>query len=229
MTDAGLEPRAFPEEIAFLLTHAARYLSKDPRREDVLSVFAGLRPLRKIGGVNDTASVPRDHSVLVSKSGLVTIVGGKWTTYRKMAEDAVNQAAQVGGLHERPCATMALPLHGWQERSGPAGPLQVFGSEAKALQELVATRPELGAPLHHALPNLAAEVVWAARHEMARTVEDALSRRTRALLLDARASIEAAPQVAELMAHELGRDTEWQRAQVKAFEAVARHYLVETP
>ncbi len=123
---------------------------------------------------------------------------------------------------------MDLPLHGWQEPSGPAGPLQVFGSSASAVQELAATRPELGAPLHRALPNLAAEVVWAARHEMARTVEDALSRRTRALLLDARASIEAAPQVAELLARELGRDIEWQRSQVKAFEAVARHYLLET-
>ena len=229
VTGIALEPRALPEEIDFLLTHAARYLSKDPRREDVLSVFAGLRPLRKTSGAHDTASVPRDHSVVVSKSGLVTIVGGKWTTYRRMGEDAVNQAIQVGGLDERPCRTAELHLHGWEKPSGSAGWLQCFGSDRNALLEIASTQPELGAPLHRALPCLGAEVVWAARHEMARTVEDVLSRRTRALLLDARASIEMAPRVAELLARELGRDEEWCRREVAAFEELAWDYALVAP
>lgn len=224
--EAALEPRPLPEEIDFLLTHAARYLSKDPRREDVLSVFAGLRPLRKVGGASDTASVPRDHSLLVSKSGLVTITGGKWTTYRKMAEETVNQAALVGGCDERPCPTAGLRLHGWQERSASPNHLQCFGTDAAAVRELAASRPELAALLHSALPYTAAEVIWAARHEMARTVEDVLSRRTRALLLDARASRECAPRVAELLAGELGRDAAWQREQVAAYGRLAQDHLL---
>jgi glycerol-3-phosphate dehydrogenase len=226
VAQADLEPRPLAEEIEFLLTHAARYLSKDPRREDVLSVFAGLRPLRKIGGGSDTASVPRDHSVLVSKSGLVTVVGGKWTTYRKMGEDAVNQAALVGGLEERPCCTGSLRLHGWQQPSGPWHHLQFFGADADAVRALAAGRPELTAPLHPRLPYTGAEVVWAARHEMARTVEDVLSRRTRMLLLDARASVEAAPLAASLLAAELGRCEAWQREQVEAYLKLAKDYLL---
>lgn len=226
VTHAALEPRPLPEEIDFLLTHAARYLSKDPRREDVLSVFAGLRPLRKVGGASDTASVPRDHSLLVSQSGLVTITGGKWTTYRKMAEDTVNQAAQVGGLDERPCATAALRLHGWQEPTAPSNHLQCLGTDAGAVRELAASRADLAAPLYPALSYAAAEVLWAVRHEMARTVEDVLSRRTRALLLDARASMEAAPRVAELLAAELGRDEAWQREQVTAYRRLAQDHLL---
>jgi len=226
VTQAELEPRPLAEEIEFLLTHAARYLSKDPRHEDVLSVFAGLRPLRKIGGASDTASVPRDHTVLVSKSGLVTVVGGKWTTYRKMGEDAVNQAALVGGLEERPCGTGNLRLHGWQQPAGPWHHLQCFGADADAVRALAAGREELAGPLHPSLPYTGAEVVWAARHEMARTVEDVLSRRTRMLLLDARASIEAAPRAASLLAAELGRGEEWQRAQLEDFRRLAKDYLL---
>jgi len=226
VAEAELEPRALPEEIDFLLTHAARYLSKDPRREDVLSVFAGLRPLRKTDGTGDTASVPRDHGVLVSKSGLVTITGGKWTTYRKMAEDTVNQAATVGEIDERPCITNSLRLHGWQNPPTSPGLLQCFGSDAEKLRELTASQPDLAAPLHAALPVTAAEIVWAARHEMARTVEDALARRTRALLLDARASAEAAPRAAGLMARELGRDEAWQHEQVRAYRALAKDYVL---
>ena len=223
--DAALEPRALPEEIEFLLTHAARYLTQDPRPSDVLSVFAGLRPLRRMDNANDTASVPRDHSVLVSKSGLVTVVGGKWTTYRKMAEDTVNQAALVGGLEERPCPTANLRLHGFRERAA-ADPLQVYGSETAALRELGAGKSGLGAKLHPKLPCLAAEIVWAARHEQARTVEDALARRTRALLLDARASAEAALTTAALMAGELGHDAGWQAEQVRQFQELAESYVL---
>ena len=232
-TGPDLEPRPLSEEIDFLLAHARRYLTRDPEPADVLSVFAGLRPLVRGTASGDpmkplrptrrTASLARDHSLTVSPSGLVTIVGGKWTTYRRMGEDTVDQAAHVGNLPERPSATEGLHLNAWSE-AGPE-PLGVYGAEAADLTALAAATPELGEPLHPRLPYLASQVVWAVRHEQARTVDDVLARRTRALLLDARASIEAAPRVAALMASELGRDVVWEREQVAAYGEIARGYL----
>ncbi|MDT8436929.1 MAG: glycerol-3-phosphate dehydrogenase/oxidase [Gemmatimonadota bacterium] len=223
----SLEPRPLDEEVEFLLTHAARYLTEDPARRDVLSCFAGLRPLVGRGGGADTAELSRDHTVVVSPSGLVTITGGKWTTYRRMAEDAVNQAARVGCLEPRDSRTAGQRLHGWSEDLDPADPQSVYGADIPALRALIAERPELGEPLHPALPFKAAEVVWAARTEAARRVEDVLARRTRALLLDARAAAEAAPRVAELLAAELGRDEAWAEAETAAFRALAAGYVLD--
>jgi len=224
---AALEPRPLPEEIDFLLTHASRYLTRHPAPADVLSVFAGIRPLVGTGGGDSTASLSRDHTLLVDSSGLVTIAGGKWTTYRRMGEDTVSAAAQVAGLDERPSVTSSLHLHGWQEAGDPGDPRQVYGSDAAALERLLAENPAWREPLHPALPYCRGEVVWAVRHEWARTVEDVLSRRTRALLLDARASIAAAPAVAGLMAGELGKDRAWQETQVTAYCELARGYLLD--
>ena len=224
---ATLEPRPLPGEIEFLLTHASRYLTRHLVPADVLSVFAGIRPLVRTGGGNDTASLSRDHTLLVDNCGLVTIAGGKWTTYRKMGEDTVSAAAQVAGLDERPSVTASLHLHGWQEGSGPDDPWQVYGSDAPALERLLAENPAWSEPLHPAFSCCRGEVVWAVRNEWARTVEDVLSRRTRALLLDARASIDAAPAVAGLMACELGKDRAWQQLQVAAYCELARGYLLE--
>jgi glycerol-3-phosphate dehydrogenase len=224
--EAILEPGPLEEEIDFLLTHAARYLTKDPSPEDVLSCFAGLRPLVSAGRGQDTSELSRDHSVLVSASGLVTITGGKWTTYRRMAEDCVNQAAQVGGLERRTSTTESLKLHGWDDRLDPSDPQSVYGAEIESLRELIRSRPELDELLHPALPYKRCEVVWATREEMARRVEDVLARRTRALLLDARASVEAAPEVARLMAAELERGPAWVEAEVEAYEALASGYLL---
>ncbi|HMN03616.1 glycerol-3-phosphate dehydrogenase/oxidase [Geobacter anodireducens] len=223
---AGLEPRPLPEEIDFLLSHAARYLTRHPERRDVLSTFAGIRPLVRSDGGGTTASLSRDHTLLVEGSGLVTIAGGKWTTYRKMGEDTVTAAAQVAGLDHRPSVTETLRIHGWQEGTAD-GPLQVYGCDAAALEQLLAENSAWREPLHPALPYRAGEVVWGVRHEWARTVEDVLARRTRALLLDARAAVAAAPRVAELMARELGRDSAWQAAQVAAFTTLAGGYLPE--
>ncbi|MFO7588807.1 MAG: glycerol-3-phosphate dehydrogenase/oxidase [Gemmatimonadota bacterium] len=223
--EPSLEPRPLESEIDFLLTHAVRYLTKDPTPSDVLSCFAGLRPLVGRSG-EDTAALSRDHTVLVSPSGLVTITGGKWTTYRRMAEDGVNQAAQVGGLEPRPSKTPELPLHGWTEELDPSDPQSVYGSDIPAIRELIAARPELDERLHRSLPYKAAEVVWAARVEMARRVEDVLARRTRALVLDARASVEAAPAVARLLAEELGRDARWAESETAAYRALAEGYVL---
>ena len=157
-------------------------------------------------------------------------MGGKWTTYRKMAADVIDQAQAVCGLGERPCPTEHLAIHGaTATRStigGVSSPYALYGSDAPALLALTRKDPQLGEPLHPDLPYTGAEVVWACRHEMPRTVEDMLARRTRALLLDARASIVAAPRVAALMATELGRDANWIDAQVAAYTALARGYVL---
>jgi glycerol-3-phosphate dehydrogenase len=223
-----IEPRPRREEVEYLLDHVARYLAPSPRAADILSTFAGLRPLlRGHHGLGPTAKLSREHAVVVSHSGLITITGGKWTTYRRMATDAVDQAARVGDLPSRPPATAALRLHGWQTGADDRdGVFSVYGSDSPALRALCAERPEWDRPLHPALPYRLAEVVWAARHEAARSIEDVLARRMRALFLDARASMEAAHQVAELLAAELKRDQAWQDRQVARFRELAQGYLV---
>jgi glycerol-3-phosphate dehydrogenase len=229
-TDIGvdnisLEPVPMEEEIGFILTNAAKYLSKRPSRSDILSVYAGLRPLVKVGDSKSTSALSRDHTILISNAGLLTIAGGKWTTYRRMAQDAVEQAQIMAGLEERACTTEHLQIHGWTRQSIPEPNLRVYGADAPALQELARKEPALAEKLHSELPYTGAEVVWAVHQEMARTVEDVLARRTRALLLGARASIEAAPRVAELMARELKRGEDWQEQTVRNFKEVAQGYL----
>jgi glycerol-3-phosphate dehydrogenase len=221
-----LEPTPMDEEIGFILTNASKYLSKRPERSDVLSVYAGLRPLVKVGDTKSTAALSRDHTILISNSGLLTIAGGKWTTYRKMAQDAVEQAETMAGLEERPCATDHLQIHGWTRQNIAEPNLRVYGADAPSIREIANTEPDLGQRIHPELPYAGAEVVWAAREEMARTVEDVLARRTRALLLGARASIAAAPRVAELMARELGKDESWKRKSVEDFQKVAQGYVL---
>ena len=221
-----LEPRPLDEEVQFLLAHAGRYLTRPPRESDVLSTVAGLRPLVSEGGGTRTASISRDHWLNVSGSGLVTITGGKWTTYRKMGEDAVDAAVETAGLEHRPSVTMHRRLHGWLSGPPTDPALAVYGSDAPALRQLADEVPGGSERLHPDLPYCRAEVVWAARHELARTVDDVLARRTRALLLDARASLEAAPAVAALLADELGHDADWEAEQVAAFTEIARGYLV---
>ena len=221
-----LEPRPMDEEIGFILTNAAQYLSKQPNRSDALSVFAGLRPLVKVGDAKSTAAMSRDHTILISNSGLLTIAGGKWTTYRKMAQDAVDQAETMAGFEERRCTTEHLQIHGWTKQQITTPNLRVYGADAAAIKELAEVEPGLAERLHPDLPYIGAEVVWAVRQEMARTVEDVLARRTRALLLGARASIEAAPKVAQLMGRELGADEAWQRESAANFVNVAQGYVL---
>jgi glycerol-3-phosphate dehydrogenase len=230
MPSAEIEPRALPEEIEFVLRNAGRYLAKDPGRGDVLSVFAGQRPLVRSDDP-DTKKMSREHAVVVSNSGLVTIVGGKWTTYRKMAEDALVDAIAVGGLPARACITETLPLHGFMNRDDAGLPAdcarRVYGSDLVAIDAIAAEDPALAEPLHPRLPYTGAQIVFGARDEMARSVEDALARRTRALLLDARAAIDVAPRVAKLLSAELGRDSSWVAEQVASFRALARGYLLD--
>lgn len=221
-----LEPRALPEEIDFLLAHAARYLTKDPTAADVCSVFAGLRPLVGSTDDQDSAAISRDHTILISGSGLVSVAGGKWTTYRQMAEDVVDQAALLAALDERPCVTRELHLRGYHQNADEFGGFSIYGADAPAVHDMVASVDGGERVLHERLRPLAGEVRWAVEVEMARTVEDFLARRSRSLLIDARAAIEVAPRVAELMAQSLGRDHDWQTEQVAAFRALARGYVL---
>ena len=220
------EPPPLEEEIEFVLSTAAQYLSRKPSREDILSIYVGVRPLVKAAGSDQskTSALSRDHTIHIDGSGLLTIVGGKWTTYRHMAEDTVNHAAMLGRLPDVPCPTASLHIHGWSGDTA-LGELEVYGADAAAIRALASSSPELAERLHPALPYIAAEVVWAAREEMARTVEDVLARRTRALLLDARAAMAIAPRVAALMAAVLHRDVAWQEQQVEAFRQLATLYL----
>lgn len=223
--DVTLEPHARDEEIDFLLESAAAYMTRDPTRDDVLSVFVGVRPLVKTGD-ESTSALSRDHAINISRAGLLTIAGGKWTTYRHMAEDCVNQATTLAGVELRPCVTKELRIHGASEDVDSLNQLLVYGTDAEPLLRLVADDPDLGNVLDARLPVIKAQVVWAARHEMARTVDDVLSRRTRALLFDARAAIDAAPLVARLLADELGRSDEWVSSQIATFRELAQHYVL---
>jgi glycerol-3-phosphate dehydrogenase len=230
-TDTPIEepsynPLPFEEEVQFILDTAAQYLSRPPKRSDVLSVYVGIRPLVKAGSATSkTSSLSRDHTIHVDNSGLLTIVGGKWTTYRHMAEDCVNHCITLGELKDVPCTTQDLKIHGYKEEDSLSS-LGVYGSDADAILALAAADPKLGEKLHPDLPYLGAEVIWGVREEMARTVDDMLSRRTRALFLNARAAIEMAPAVAKLMAQELGTGKDWIDRQLQQFQEVAQRYLL---
>jgi glycerol-3-phosphate dehydrogenase len=222
VSEAVREPRPLRPEIEFLLAHAARYLARAPAAADILSAFAGLRPLVK-GGVGKTSKLSRSHQVVIAPSGLVSIIGGKWTTSRLMAEDTVNQAAAVGGLAPQLSPTKTLRLHGWRETGDGKPELAEYGADAGEL--MAVCKKDGDTLLHPRLPCRVGQVHWAVRQEMARSVEDVLSRRLRALMLDARAATEMAPQVARIMAAELGRDEGWEKQQVSDFRELARQHL----
>ena len=228
ISEPSLEPRPLAGEIEFILETASGYLARRPTRADILSVFTGIRPLVKNGGNSNTATLSRDHTIVISKSGLLTIAGGKWTTYRRMAEDCVDHAIVLAQLAEKPCPTRNLAIHGSTRKSDNEGPLAYYGSDATEIHELMCEEPELAGRLHPALPINGAQVVWAARHEMARAVDDVLARRTRALFLNARAAITMAPAVARLLARELGRDEAWQQRQIREFDTIAAGFVAGT-
>ena len=225
LDQVSLEPRAAPNEIDFILETAVQYLIRDSTREDVLSVFAGIRPLIRTGDGGTTATLSREHSIEVSASGLLTIAGGKWTTYRNMAEDCVDHAITVGDLEDRPCLTRSLRIHGHLHDASRFGDLAWYGSDATAVRTLIESEERFSRRLHPALPYRGGEVVWSARREMARTVDDYLSRRSRATFLNARAAIQMAPAVARLLAETLGRDDTWAADQVTEYEGIAEGYL----
>ncbi|WP_446742864.1 glycerol-3-phosphate dehydrogenase/oxidase [Silvibacterium acidisoli] len=219
------EPRPLEQEIEFVLETAGQYLSRPPLREDILSVYTGIRPLVKAGMGSKTSALSRDHTIHIESSGLLTIVGGKWTTYRHMAEDCVDHAINLGSLEERKCLTHELKIHGYPSDTTHLNHFLVYGSDAEKIHRLIDENPSLERQLHPDLPYIAAEVVWAVREEMARTVEDVLARRTRALFLNTSAALAMAEDVAMLMTSELSEDQHWLAAQLADFRLLAEAYL----
>ena len=223
--EISLEPVALGKEIDFILQTAAKYLVKPPRREDILSIYAGLRPLA--ADPNNPAStkeVSRRHKITLSPSGLLTIIGGKWTTYRRMAEETIDKAIKAGFLENRKCITANLKLTTLPENNN-SGRLHIYGENSSEIEKLIFEDPASSKPLHPNLPYTKAEIIWICRNEMPVNIEDILSRRTRALLLNAKASADISPEVARLMADEFGYDMKWQKEQADSYNNLIDKYL----
>lgn len=217
------EPEAFDEEVDFIIRNFNMYAHSNLERKDVLSVFAGLRPLVKSTNTGTTALMSRDHTILVSVSGLITIIGGKWTTYRKMAKDAVENAIFVGKLKRVSCRTEQLKLRGWTDNSTLYGQ---FGSDRLKIKALETAHPDYAEKWHPSYAFTRADLIWMIREEMAMQLEDVLARRTRVLLLDARLALSIAPKLAEWMAIEMGKDDQWKKDQMAMFTALASSYIL---
>ena len=228
LDDHSLEPQAQEQEIEFILQTFNNYLNKQVTRADVRSIFAGLRPLAAPKDDSEkTKEISRSHKVIVSETGLITITGGKWTTYRRMAQDTINKAISLKKLPKKACATEHLAIHGATPTEDRSNHMYIYGSDQKGIADLIKAQPELGARLHQRLPFLKAEVIWAVRYEMARTVEDVLARRVRALFLDAAAARDMTAEVAAMIAEELGRDEAWKLNQIEEFTKLANDYCIE--
>jgi glycerol-3-phosphate dehydrogenase len=226
LDEHNLEPRALKEEVDFIMATATSYFKRKPLETDILSVFSGLRPLAAPtnNSGNSTKEISRDHKLMVSAKGLITITGGKWTTYRRMAEETVDLAISHAGLEAKACVTENLKIHGSTDVKGDHY-LDTFGSDRGRIEALIQENPNLAEKLHKDFPYTCAEVVWSARNEMAETVEDILSRRLRILFIDAQAAKDMAPKVASLLAQELSADRDWETNQIETFNTLANGYI----
>jgi glycerol-3-phosphate dehydrogenase len=230
-TDTGvnkidIEPLPLQEEVNFILQNLNQYLSADIKSSDVKSVFVGLRPLVKRNGAKNTSLLARDHTIIISDSKLITITGGKWTTYRKMAEEVINNATLVGNLSKQKSTTADLHIHGYTKEIIGEEHLRIYGSDATEIKKIYLENSIWLEKIHPKFEYTKAQVIWAVRHEMAQTVEDVLARRIRMLFLDATAAMEAAPIVAKLMATELNKNEEWMNEEIKYFNTLAKQYLL---
>jgi glycerol-3-phosphate dehydrogenase len=219
------EPQAMQKEIDFILNTAAAYLTRCPVREDVLSIFAGLRPLA--ANPSDPAAtreVSRRHKLSLSPSGLLSVIGGKWTTYRRMAEETIDMAMKAGFIEKRKCVTSHLSVGG-NGLAGITKRLKIYGEGYSEIEKMISGDPLSGVPLHRDLPYTRAEIVWICRNEMPVNTEDILARRTRALILNARASAEIAPEVSRIMAEIFGFDQSWLDKQNMAYNKLILNYI----
>lgn len=229
INEVSFEPKALEEEIEFILKTANCYLKTKPQRKDVLSVFAGLRPLAapKKEGMS-TKEVSRSHKIEVSDTNLITIIGGKWTTYRKMAEEIIDAGIKLHKLPNKKCKTRDLSIHGNIEEKVEdyTNHYYFYGSDWPLIKKLESENEEYSKKIHPNYDYTIAQVVWSVREEMARTVEDVLARRIRLLFLDAKAAMEAAPKVSEILALELNKPKQWAENQEKLFLDLAKSYII---
>lgn len=224
----SLEPKPLEQEIDFILQTANKYLNKKATRKDVLSIFAGLRPLAAPKDNSEkTKEISRSHKIIVSSSGLITITGGKWTTYRRMAQDTINKVIALKKLPKLKCKTKDLLIHGANGIVDRSNHLYIYGTDQKLIADLITENPDLSARLHPRLQFTKAEVVLAVRNEMARTIDDVLARRVRVLFLDAKAAIEIAPLVGELIREELNQTAAWKAEQISDFLSIAEQYVLK--
>ncbi|MFH0843361.1 MAG: glycerol-3-phosphate dehydrogenase/oxidase [Bacteroidota bacterium] len=225
LDDIALEPKALDLEIEFIIRNAGKYLLKPPSRKDVLCIFAGLRPLAaNPDNPSATKEVSRRHKITISKSGLVSIVGGKWTSYRRMAEETIDRAIKASMLERRKCSTKTVCLFS-DDTQVHRERLRIYGSKAAEIEKLMCGEPSMEEQLAPDLPYTKAEIVWICRNEMPRTLEDMLARRTRALVLDVKASLKIAPAVADIMAEELHHDSRWKEQQIEDYKRLTLNYL----
>jgi glycerol-3-phosphate dehydrogenase len=221
----SMEPKALDEEIDFILRTAGRYLTKKPERKDVLSIFAGLRPLAaNPDNPSATKEVSRRHKITLSPSGLLSIIGGKWTSYRRMAEETIDRGIRAGKLPGAKCRTKFFGFYHDATLLSDER-LKIYGDRAWEIEKIIEKDSVTGNKIHKALPYTRAEIIWICRNEMPLNLEDILARRTRSLFLDARTSIEMAKDVAGIMAGEMGHDNKWVEDQVASFKALANNYL----
>ena len=224
---AEFEPIALDSEIEFILNTAGRYMTRKPTRADVLSVFAGLRPLAAPKGEGKrTKEISRSHKIVISQSNLITIIGGKWTTYRRMAQDCVDKAISLNLVDSRECGTKNFKIHGYMENPDLSNHMYIYGTDAVGIQALIEQSVEMGQKLHSEYDYTVAEVVWAVRSEFALTIEDVLARRVRLLFVDARVAVEVSQKVAEIIAGELGHDEKWVEKEVAKFKKIAANYIL---
>ena len=224
----SLEPRALESEIDFVLNTAGKYLSHVPHKSDVLSVFAGLRPLAATDDTSKkTKEISRSHKIIISNSGLVSVIGGKWTTYRKMAEDTLEKIMKNKMLARKKCITENLKIHGFvSEESNES--FSVYGADKEGIKQLINEDKTNGISLSEDIMITPAQIIWAVRKEMARTVEDVLARRIRVLFIDARIACKLAPKVASIMMKELNENEEWKNRQIEAFSDLAKGYILKS-
>ena len=221
---ASEEPKALKEEVDFILKNAGKYMSVKPKKDDIKSVFAGLRPLAATSNKQSTKEVSRSHKIDISPSGLISVLGGKWTTYRKIAEDAINTAISINKLKKKKCKTERTKLFGFKRNVSWSDPMHIYGSLKKKVESLGGINDNKSLSNKFYISNNIIE--WSIIHEMALTVEDILARRTRCVFLDSKESKRIAPIVAQKMADILGEDDKWIDAELKKFNKLIKNYIV---
>ncbi len=207
------EPAASMEDVAYLLNLYNSLSENKIDKNSVVSMFAGLRPLIKLSDEDATALISREHSILTSASGIITIAGGKWTTYRKMAEDVMELVIANQKLPNSKCKTEYISV-------------DISAVKNKTIESYILSDKSLAEKIHPAFSFTKAQVVYAIQHEMAMTIEDVLARRIRLLFLDAKAAIEAAKEVAKIFVNYANKEDEQMKEQMVAFEKIANKYLL---